>query len=393
MKTFNNFALAKQAFYALAFFFLSSSFAFGQWSGTNPEWVNHDVEIGYDGIGFGLNGPNELRLNGSFKMERNEGGYHNHNMNMVISSRGTGPAGLRIQGSQNDGGSYEDLMHIATNGQVGIGTAEPIASRLQLNGDGNALFIEREGFGGAYVNTLAKIGISASSSLPGLRFMMSDDDANSFTDALFLSQDGKVGINNPNPQADLEVVGEIRAKNSNFLRYVSILHNGANGSIESNPGKLHLNYTSNNDVAIGDVSNTTSPAKLTVAGDVMIGYYCPPGAGYATSDLRVSGDIYNEGFIHTTEVEVKSSWCDYVFEDSYTLNSLKDVKAFINENGHLPNIPSAREVEEEGLKMADMQRRMMEKIEELTLYVIQLNDQVEQLEQDNLSLQTQISNH
>jgi len=70
------------------------------------------------------------------------------------------------------------------------------------------------------------------------------------------------------------------------------------------------------------------------------------------------------------KVELSDTWPDYVFASNYELKDLEEVKNFINQNGHLPNIPSAKEVEEEGIMLGEMNAKLLEKIEELTLYTI-----------------------
>ena len=85
------------------------------------------------------------------------------------------------------------------------------------------------------------------------------------------------------------------------------------------------------------------------------------------------------GTIQSKEVIVETGWADYVFDENYKLPSLGEVEKFIQHNNHLPNMPSAKEVEEKGLHLGDTQRRMMEKIEELTLYVIELQKEIEKL--------------
>jgi hypothetical protein len=89
------------------------------------------------------------------------------------------------------------------------------------------------------------------------------------------------------------------------------------------------------------------------------------------------------GTIRAKEVRVETGWCDYVFEKDYKLRSIDELEKFINDNKHLPGIAPASEVEKEGLKVAEMNKAMMEKIEELTLYVIQLS-------KDNKKLQEEI---
>ncbi|HKM93745.1 MAG TPA: hypothetical protein VJY41_08850 [Prolixibacteraceae bacterium] len=91
-------------------------------------------------------------------------------------------------------------------------------------------------------------------------------------------------------------------------------------------------------------------------------------------------DIASNGKITTKEVEVTlTGWPDYVFEDDYQLSPLSEVESFINENGHLPGIKSAKEIEENGLSLGEMNKQLMEKVEELTLYVIQLQKEVDSL--------------
>ncbi|MCR5860911.1 hypothetical protein LRS05_01565 [Flavobacterium sp. J372] len=100
----------------------------------------------------------------------------------------------------------------------------------------------------------------------------------------------------------------------------------------------------------------------------------------ATGEINVSGyKLFVKGGILTEEVRVKlaAGWADYVFDNSYSLKPLEDVECFIAENGHLPNVPSAKQVAEEGIELGDMARIQQEKIEELTLYAIQQQKQLD----------------
>ena len=89
---------------------------------------------------------------------------------------------------------------------------------------------------------------------------------------------------------------------------------------------------------------------------------------------------------------VDAGWCDYVFDAKYKLMPLEELQQFINANKHLPNIPPASEVETNGLPIGEMTPKMMEKIEELTLYVLALNERMKVLEQENESLRKHITN-
>jgi hypothetical protein len=81
-------------------------------------------------------------------------------------------------------------------------------------------------------------------------------------------------------------------------------------------------------------------------------------------------------------VVASGSWPDYVFSPSYKLQSLEETEAFIKEHKHLPNIPAAAVVDKEGFALGDMQKRMMEKIEELTLYLIEANKNIQRQQKE-----------
>ncbi|KXX71228.1 hypothetical protein [Flammeovirga sp. SJP92] len=76
------------------------------------------------------------------------------------------------------------------------------------------------------------------------------------------------------------------------------------------------------------------------------------------------------GKIRAEEVKVYTDWADYVFEENYDLRPLSDVEKHIQENGHLPDVPSAKQVKEEGINLGESDAMLLRKIEELTLYII-----------------------
>lgn len=84
------------------------------------------------------------------------------------------------------------------------------------------------------------------------------------------------------------------------------------------------------------------------------------------------------GTIRATEVKVETGWSDFVFEKDYKLPTLQEVENHINEHKHLPDIPSEAEVKENGVSLGEMQAKLLQKIEELTLYTIELNKTVKE---------------
>ncbi len=124
----------------------------------------------------------------------------------------------------------------------------------------------------------------------------------------------------------------------------------------------------NGGATIGYGSTVNPPADGLMIKDTVIVGILNGASGYLMS---VNGKVICE------ELRVLNSnnWPDYVFDSSYELLSLDEVEKHINANKHLPGIPSASEIEKNGMALGEMQKKLMEKVEELTLYVIQLNYQ------------------
>lgn len=105
------------------------------------------------------------------------------------------------------------------------------------------------------------------------------------------------------------------------------------------------------------------------------------------SKISQSSTYYNncklsvDGLILAREVVVSMNhWADYVFNKEYNLMPIEEVKKFINDNKHLPGIPKGNEITENGLNIGDANRLLMQKIEELTLYIIQMEESKKELE-------------
>ncbi|MDX2359307.1 MAG: hypothetical protein QNK23_00780 [Crocinitomicaceae bacterium] len=110
---------------------------------------------------------------------------------------------------------------------------------------------------------------------------------------------------------------------------------------------------------------------------------------YGDGTIEVSNDTHkilkleSNGLLHARRIKVDADvWPDYVFGDNYELRPLREVEEYIEQEGHLPNFPSAEEVVEEGMDLGDMNVRLMEKVEELTLYMIQQQKEIELLKEE-----------
>ncbi len=144
----------------------------------------------------------------------------------------------------------------------------------------------------------------------------------------------------------------------------------SNGTNNDGFGNHFMFLADNGKVSIGlDPNFINSFNKVTYSGD----YQLYVGTGILTEKVRVA-------------VRSGNDWADYVFKDDYNLLALSEVEKHIKEKGHLPNVPSAEDIVQSGINVAEMDAKLLEKIEELTLYVIDLkkeNEKIKALLNDN----------
>lgn len=127
-------------------------------------------------------------------------------------------------------------------------------------------------------------------------------------------------------------------------------------------------------LVIGTWSNSQTGLRITSSGNVGIGTSNP-----GSFKLAVEGKIG----AREIKVTLANPWPDYVFHHRYKLLPLSELEKFIQQNKHLPNIPSAQEVKEnDGIELGDMNVKLLEKIEELTLYMIELKKENEQIREE-----------
>ncbi|MCH2085267.1 MAG: hypothetical protein MK226_22975 [Saprospiraceae bacterium] len=147
---------------------------------------------------------------------------------------------------------------------------------------------------------------------------------------------------------------------------------------------------------------STSPLNgaLSVSGGVGVGMNLNVGndgyifglVGIGTNTVPVGYQLAVNGAVICEEVLVQLSgdWPDYVFERTYELQTLKEVEQFIAQYAHLPNVPSAKELENSGLSLSKITTIQQEKIEEIYLYLIELKNEVSDLKNENIQLKAKI---
>lgn len=240
--------------------------------------------------------------------------------------------------------AFTSLLAIDSNGNMGIGTITPTEAKLQVHEPaGNTQFIA-----------------AAGSNLPGFSAF--------------------VPISSPSVGFNVRYQSGYKFMGSGY---------GAMWQFSPTTGRLQYYYTSTTGAADGAASmvfalgidssgrlgiGTSVPtAPLHVTGNVVFGSSSiNPATGYKVS---IDGRVICEEL----RVQLNTAWPDYVFARNYNLRPLHELERFIKQNNHLPNIPSAKEIEKSGFDVGDMHKRLLEKVEELTLYIIQLKKEIEEL--------------
>lgn len=181
-----------------------------------------------------------------------------------------------------------------------------------------------------------------------------------------LSTTGNVGIGTEAPNVKLQVNSDNNGTSS---------ANWIAGTFGGTSGDRVVIGMLNGVATIGSHNNALSAwSNLAInldGGNVSIGTPDPKG-----HKLAVNGDI----IATAVTVKLNANWPDYVFKPQYKLNPLSEVKDYIDKNGHLPEVPSATAIEKDGVNLGEMNKLLIKKVEELTLYLLSQNQRIEKLE-------------
>ena len=124
----------------------------------------------------------------------------------------------------------------------------------------------------------------------------------------------------------------------------------------------------------------------TISPDFFVSHNGYVGIGTSTIPadykLAVAGKMITEG----VTIKLKSDWPDYVFDKSYKLMSIPDLKNYVEENKHLPDMKPAQQVKDDGMDVEETQAKLVQKVEELTLYMIRQQEKIDHLEKELLDL-------
>lgn len=196
------------------------------------------------------------------------------------------------------------------------------------------------------------------------RLVMEDESGNVL---LNTATAGNVGIGTSSPLTKLHVISQAQPSTSLGSFMIGVSNTTPNLRMGYNTGYTWIQSHGTVPLYINELGNNT--IFNVNAGSVGIGTATPD----ASYKLSVNGKI------RAKEIKVESSWADFVFEPDYKLRSLSEVEMFIKLNKHLPEIPSAKEVENNGIAVGEMNAKLLQKIEELTLYLIEMKKENEEL--------------
>lgn len=195
---------------------------------------------------------------------------------------------------------------------------------------------------------------------------------------------GNVGFGTASPTAAVDVVGNVlvKANNANADNAnIRLLNDNAASTTSDkkasiwldNNGKLKFRSATGIGLAFRNAGNTADIMDINDNG-LSIGTNDHP-TGYS---FAVNGN----GIAVSMTVKPKALWPDYVFKAGYRLPSLSYLRSYIDENHHLPGIPTEQQIKKDGLDLGEINTLLMKKVEELTLYVIQLKEENEKLKKD-----------
>lgn len=206
---------------------------------------------------------------------------------------------------------------------------------------------------------------------------------NTYSLSIYRDKEFKDPVNVNNKYASILLKGGGYAENNSAFIDMDGGH-GDNGSTQGFRIKTSRNAAlQNQDAASFEIIRITrTPSGLPpVKDESRPSFYIAPNGNVGIQTRNTNGyQLAVDGTIGAREITVNTqSWADYVFKEDYNLRSLKEVENHINEFGHLPEIPTTEEVMENGVDLGEMNVLLLKKIEELTLYVIQQQKEIDSL--------------
>lgn len=255
--------------------------------------------------------------------------------------------------------NYDPKMTLDVNGNFGVGNTSPEA-RFTISQVGNGWN------DGLRINRDASNYLTLTEDVTDIRLKNWGTGGilffTSTSQPLTILNGGNVGIGTASPGVKL-VVNGLGGGNTDLAvngRIVTGDASNAGGVWVAGAGNMFMGQVST--TAMGWYNNGAWRMIADNNGNVGIGTLSP------TQKLTVNGTIYGK----EVKVDLSVPGPDYVFEEGYKLTSLEDIETYIDQNKHLSEVPSAKEMERDGIQLGEMNMLLLKKIEELTLHMIEL---------------------
>ena len=388
---------------------------------------NNGESFGFDTIRLK---ENNLRI--KFEDTSNSATFATNDWQITINDSASGGAN-KFSIDDVDGGTVpftieatapSNTLYLGNKGRVGFGTTTPLEKLHVVHGNSPSLRLEQDGSSG-FTSQAWDVGsneanffirdVTNGSRLP---FRIVPGASNN---SLYIAADGDVGFGTSTPDGQIDVAHSSDANNHAFLIApnsnvgVNIDNNQTPQGlfdVQTTGGQSRLTVASDGNLGIGGIINQTvtggiinyfestdnSHIQLRLKSDSdNRRIIALDSAGIVESqiqlglnEVRIMGENVGElfatfntsGLVVNGTITTSASGLvhpDYVFEDDYELMSLTELEIFVSNNKHLPDIYSQKEVAENGLNMSVMQLKLLKKVEELTLYIIEQQKNIEML--------------
>ena len=315
--------------------------------------------------------------------------------------------------------SFSSLVHAqwttsgtvtTTTNSIGIGTTSPV-QLLDVSGTGgpfsstakaNALFVQdHTNYRGLYLgfDSSGQIGVLAActNTAPSNLAFWNYRGAAGWAESMRITSDGNVGIGTTAPGAALSIV--------NSAPLIQLFDKESNPLDGSSEGKLAFGSAGNEWASMEAIRFTNTADDLTALKFKTSWATGAGGDGTNIERMRINFNGYVgigttnpqnkldvNGTIHSKAVNIDlNGWSDYVFKKDYQLKPLSEVKNYIDQNQHLPEIPSEQQILKDGLNLGEMNKLLMKKVEELTLYLIEQDKKVTKQEVINEELRSRLN--
>ena len=184
-----------------------------------------------------------------------------------------------------------------------------------------------------------------------------------------------VGIGPLNPIQTLDINGRLNLRLGVIQNGTTPISNSSDLGLYSQLSGYHMRFVTNN----APIRFFTDAGTNLIGGTSTMVIHNNGSVGIGTESPDVNYKLSVNGGIRCKSVRVETYWSDFVFRADYKLRTLSEVEAYVKENGHLPEIPSETEVSANGVELGDMTSKLLQKVEELTLYIIEQQKEIEKL--------------